>query len=372
MCLKDRLCDDIKAHGDLLFVDFMHQALYAPGLGYYSAGLQTFGPQGDFITAPELTALFGWTLANQCQALLTELTQPVLFEFGAGSGRLCVDLLTRLESLDSLPSEYHILEVSSALRDRQKACIKAHLPHLLSKVVWWSHWPSAPFEGVMIANEVLDAMPVHRFMQTEQGLMESYIQLNSEAALEEVFKPCCNQRLIEYVQSVLPEGVYPYQSEANLFIDGWMRQCAQILSKGAFIVIDYGFPRHEYYHPERSRGTLMCHHRHRSHTNPLLHPGEEDITAHVDFTHVAEAAVQAGLHVAGFTNQAAFLLANGLLTLLSDLKEDDKTIINQQQAVKKLLQPQEMGELFKVLVLTKAMTGHPLKGCALQDKRSSL
>ena len=370
MSLLNSICAQLRQQGDIPFVDFMHQALYTPNLGYYSAGSQKFGVDGDFITAPELTPLFGQALANQCQQVLCGLDDPLLFEFGAGSGQLCVDLLTHLEHLDCLPREYHILEVSGHLQRRQQELIQLKIPHLANRVKWLAQWPSQPFNGVVIANEVLDAMPVHRFLQTNEGVLESYITLNPEGELQEDFKPCTNPRLVAHVQAVLPRDVYPYQSEVNLFLDDWLHQCHAMLERGAFFIIDYGFPRHEYYHPERHSGTLMCHYRHRAHPNPLIHLGEQDITAHVDFTHVAEAAHDAGFHVAGYTNQASFLLANGLLSLLASV-ENERVRISSQQAVKQLLQPSEMGELFKVIALTKNIE-LSLNGFQLQDKRASL
>ena len=370
MNLLDILNAQIRQQEAIPFVDFMQQALYAPNLGYYSAGSQKFGPGGDFVTAPELTPLFGQTLANQCHQVLSTLTDPILFEFGAGSGQLCVDILTQLESLNALPHEYHILEVSGDLQQRQQALVKARLPHLFERVKWLSSWPLCAFNGVVIANEVLDAMPVHRFLQSKDGLLESYITLDEKQGLKEIYKPCTNARLKKHVEAVLSRDCYPYQSEVNLFIDDWLRQCYSMLANGAFFIIDYGFPRHEYYHPERHDGTLMCHYRHLAHTDPLMHLGEQDITAHVDFTHVAEAADAAGFHVAGFTNQASFLLANGLLSLLATI-ENERALINSQQAVKQLLQPNEMGELFKVIALTKNIE-FPLMGFELQDKRASL
>jgi len=176
--------------------------------------------------------------------------------------------------------------------------------------------------------------------------------------------------LLDYLKTALPTTLYPYYSEANLFIDGWLEQCGQMLTQGAVILLDYGFPRHEYYHSDRNQGTLMCHYRHQAHPSPLVHIGEQDITAHVDFTHVAEAAQAAGFHVAGYTNQAAFLLANGLLSLLTEIT-DNVSLINAQQAVKQLVQPSEMGELFKVIALTKNLEVD-LTGFQLHDKRASL
>lgn len=360
----------IQKNGPIPFVDFMQQALYAPNLGYYSSNTQKIGIQGDFITAPELTPLFGQTLANQCQQLLITLHAPILFEFGAGTGQLCVDLLTQLEQLNCLPEAYHILEVSGDLKARQQHLIQERIPHLSSRVTWLSEWPQSSFNGIIIANEILDAMPVHRFLQTENGLFESYIDLNEQQAFIETFKRCTNTALATHVQNVLVPEIYPYQSEANLFIEGWLQQCYNMLKNGAVFILDYGFPRREYYHPDRVNGTLMCHYKHRAHANPLIHIGEQDITAHVDFTHVAEAADTAGFHVAGYTNQASFLLANGLLNLLAAIT-DAQTRIKAQQAVKQLIQPNEMGELFKVIALTKAIE-LPLTGFQLHDKRVSL
>ncbi|KTD20901.1 Uncharacterized ACR, COG1565 [Legionella lansingensis] len=370
MTLFSLISKQIQQEGAIPFVDFMQQALYAPRYGYYSAGLQKFGAEGDFITAPELTPLYGQTLANQCQQILACLPEPVLFEFGAGSGQLCVDILKHLEHLTCLPQAYLILEVSGNLRHRQEELIKEHIPHLFERVQWLTHWPEKPFSGVVIANEVLDAMPVHRFLQTEEGLLESYIRLNSQHQLQEIFRPCTNTRLLNHVQSILPKELVPYQSEANLFIDGWIEQCYNMLTQGVVLLIDYGFPQREYYHPDRNMGTLMCHYRHHAHINPLIHLGEQDITAHVDFTHVAKASQQAGFHVAGYTNQASFLLANGLLSLLEQQAVGTHRI-QAQQAVKQLLQPSEMGELFKVLALAKNIE-LPLLGFQLQDKRASL
>lgn len=360
----------LKQQGDMPFVDFMHQALYAPNFGYYSSGLQKFGKQGDFITAPELSPLFGQTLANQCQQLCDNLHEPILFEFGAGSGRLAVQLLKSLEHLACLPKAYHILEVSANLRHRQYELIKQEIPHLLDRVHWLNQWPEKVFNGIIIANEVLDAMPVHRFQQTAQGIEESYVSLNPQGELVEIFKPCTNQRLLTKLNEILPKDYIPYQSEINLFLDDWFAQCFTMLNEGALFIIDYGFPRHEYYHPDRNKGTLMCHYRHHAHPNPLIHPGEQDITAHVDFTHVAEAAYDAGFTVAGYCNQASFLLANGLLSLLEQI-DDEREKLKAQQAVKQLLHPGEMGELFKVIALTKNID-FALAGFQLQDKRASL
>lgn len=370
MSLIQTLHTHLAERKEIPFVEFMQLALYAPGEGYYSSGLPKLGQQGDFITAPELTPLFGQTLANQCQQIISSLNAPVLFEFGAGTGKLCVDILSRLEELHCVPESYLILEVSANLRHRQQELIQQSIPHLASKVQWLERWPEHPFNGVVIANEVLDAMPVNRFMLTEQGVQESYITLNERQQLTEVFKPCQNQRLLHYINHHLQECPTPYLAEANLFLDDWLVNIYQMMRQGVVLLIDYGFPRHEYYHPDRNQGTIMCHYKHHSHPDPLLHPGEQDITAHVDFTHVAEAGQQAGFHIAGYTNQASFLLANGLLSLIHHVN-DEQEQFRAKHAIKQLTQPSEMGELFKVIALTKNMD-IDLHGFQLQDKRVSL
>lgn len=365
-----RIQESISNQGEIPFVDYMQMALYTPQEGYYSSGRHKLGKQGDFTTAPELSTLFGKSVANQCRQVLATLKEPVILEYGAGTGRLCVDILKQLEAWQALPKHYYILEVSADLRFRQQELIKQALPQLVGLVQWLDSWPAQPLEAVILANEVLDAMPVHRFLQHDGAILESYVGLDENGGLCERFKPCSNQRLIDHIRAVLPADYSPYLSEVNLFLDDWIQQNAQCLQKGAMILIDYGFPRHEYYHPDRNQGTLMCHYQHKAQPNPLLHPGEQDITAHVDFTHVAEAGHKAGFAIAGYTNQASFLLSNGLLSFMQELTEE-KDLFTAKQAIKQLTQPSEMGELFKVIALTKNLD-LDLVGFQLHDKRASL
>lgn len=406
--MKQYLLSRLQNEASMSFAEFMQAVLYHPEGGYYTTFLQEFGR--DFITAPEITPLFAYCLAEQCLDILPHLKQPRLLEFGAGSGQLCCDLLCRLEQLDCLPECYTILEVSGALQQQQRQKIDQHIPHLSDRVQWIQTWPDDAFEGVIIANEVLDAMPVHRFLYMDDQLYEIYVGLNQdngtchtpsgaqrgisntryhaksqeiphcapddvravtsqEQMLREVCQVCDNPRLIEHIKRITPNLSAPYQSEVNLLMDGWLEKCGQILSKGLMLIIDYGFPRHEYYHPDRSQGTLMCHYQHRTHTNPFVYLGEQDMTAHVDFTHVAEAGILAGFEVAGFTSQASFLLANGLLSLVSS--DNSILSIQQKQVIKTLIQPNEMGELFKVIALTKSWQ-RPLRGFQIQDRRVML
>lgn len=370
MTLLNTVQQQLEQQKEMPFVELMQTALYAPQEGYYSSGLTKIGAQGDFITAPELSPMFGYTLANQCQQILASLPSPKLLEFGAGTGALCVAILEHLERLNCLPDVYFIIEVSAYLKHCQIELIQHKIPHLAHKVQWLEQWPTTPFNGVILANEVLDAMPVHRFICQDEGIFESFVTLNEDKQLVECFKPCQNRRLLDYITNKLPKLQSPYLSEVNLFIDNWIAQIYQILEQGLVLLIDYGFPRHEYYHPDRHQGTLMCHYQHHSHPNPLIHLGEQDITAHVDFTHVAEAGQNAGFHVAGYTNQASFLLANGLLHLLNDI-EDERAALHTKKAAKQLIQSSEMGELFKVIALTKNIE-MPLTGFLLNDKRVSL
>lgn len=366
----DYFLSRLQESGEIPFADFMQLALYDPLHGYYSSDLSKFGQGGDFTTAPELNPIFAQTLANQCQEILRRLPQPAcILEFGAGSGRLCVELLKQLEKLGSLPQRYYILEVSGVLQQRQAHHIQAEIPHLFARIEWLHQWPQTPLNGVFLANEVLDAMPVHRFLQTAEELYESMVHVDGQKIMED-FKPCQNAALQRHVASVLTNIPLPYLSEVNLLLSGWMQECARCLVAGVLLIIDYGFPQHEFYHPDRQQGTLMCHYQHRSHTNPFAHIGEQDITTHVDFTQVATAAVDAGLEVLGYTNQAAFLLANGLLSLLNEIS-DERERFNANQAAKTLLQPAEMGELFKVIALGKNFP-LPLQGFQLADKRMSL
>lgn len=363
-----------EARGAIPFVEFMNKALYTPGLGYYSAGLCKLGAKGDFITAPEISPLFSQCLARQCQPVLAHFNDSVILEFGAGSGSLAAELLRELEHLNSLPRQYFILEVSADLKQQQQATLQTRVPHLLDRVQWLETLPNQPLQGVILANEVLDAMPVQRFRLEEQGVSEFYVGLatpnNSPSETPYIWQalPTQNESLRVAVETLRPTLEVGYVSEMNLALPAWIQSVADILAAGMVLLIDYGFPNREYYHPQRDQGTLMCHHRHHAHDNPLILIGLQDITAHVDFTAVAEAALSAGLSVSGYTNQANFLLACGLPELLSALNPDDtKTYLQQTQQAKTLILPSEMGELFKVMALTRHLD-MPLLGFAKDDR----
>ena len=362
-----------QAGGTIPFSRYMELCLYAPGLGYYSAGRQKFGPGGDFVTAPELSSLFGRCLARCCASVLERPGGGDVLEFGAGSGRLAVDLLGELAALDCLPGHYYILERSASLKQRQHALLQAHLPDLLDKVVWIDRLPQAGFRGVMLANEVLDAMAVERFRWTG-STVEWFEVTAAGAAFEWRTRTASAGPEKAAIEALAAEYQLAagFVSEVNPALQPWMQAVADVLASGLLLLIDYGFPRHEYYHAQRSAGTLMCHYRHRAHDNPLLWPGLQDITAHVDFTAVAEAAVAADLDVSGYTTQAWFLLDCGLEGLLQQAGPSASVdYLQQAQHAKTLLLPGEMGERFKCIGLGRDLE-LAIPGFRMQDMRSRL
>lgn len=353
--LKRRIADEIDSGGGWIGFDrFMELALYAPGLGYYSGGAHKFGAAGDFITAPEISSLFSRTLAAQAAQILA-LSAPQVIEVGAGSGRLAADLLLELELRGALPERYGILDLSGELRERQRATISQRAPHLLNRVDWLDRLPEH-FDGLVLANELLDAMPVQLVVWQDAAILERGVAWeNDEFAWLD--RPA-EGRVLEKARAVAEE--FPladgYLSEICLASADWTASWATILGKGALLLIDYGFPRHEFYHPQRDTGTLMCHYRHQAHGEPFFLPGLQDITAHVDFTAIVEAGFDAGLELLGYTTQAAFLLNCGLPEVLARTPaEDYLRYLPQAQAAQKLISPAEMGDLFKVIALGKGI-----------------
>jgi SAM-dependent MidA family methyltransferase len=345
-----RLRDEIRRGGEWIsFARYMELVLYEPGLGYYAGGARKFGAEGDFVTAPELGSLFGRTLARQ----LRDLSNAVL-EFGAGSGALAEALLGQADF------DYTILETSADLRERQQA-------RLGDRVKWLDRLPER-IGGVIIANEVVDAVPVHAVAWRPEGIMERGVSIVDEE-LVWAERHAAGDLLAEASAIDVP---VPYESEIGLIARAWMRGLAERLEQGVILVIDYGFPRREYYHPQRSAGTLMCHHRHQAHADPFAHPGEQDVTSHVDFTALAETAADAGLEVLGYTTQAQFLVNCGITDVLGEANIDNALHYAPLAAeAQKLLSPAEMGELFKVLAVGRGVT-QPLLGFARGDRRHTL
>jgi SAM-dependent MidA family methyltransferase len=357
-----KLCElirhDIATQGGWIpFSRYMELALYAPGLGYYSAGARKFGAAGDFITAPELSTLFGRTVARQLVEVM-QASSPRILELGAGSGKLALDILGELERRDALPESYSILEVSADLRERQQALLHQKLPHLAVRLHWLDALPEN-ISGVVIGNEVLDALPIHLLYWSDKRILERGVAV-TEGHFTWKDRPQVIPALLDIARNFkVPDD---YLSEVSLTARGLITSLCDRMDKGAMIFIDYGFGAGEYYHPHRTRGTLMCHYRHHSHDDPFYLPGLQDITAHVDFTAVAETAIDHGAHFLGYTSQAHFLINNGVTDFLNEVSpEDVKAYAPLSSQLQKLTNPAEMGELFKVIALGKGMD-QPLAG----------
>lgn len=348
--------------GWISFARFMELALYAPGLGYYSAGLDKFGAGGDFVTAPEMSALFGQAVAAQAAQVL-RVTGGNVLEIGAGSGKLALDLMLELERLNALPQHYRILELSADLRQRQQQRIEREAPHLLPRFAWLDTLPRR-FSGLVLGNEVLDAMPAHLVTWRAGQLFERGVTIQdgrfawSERTLTE-------GELLRQALALPPAGFVSgdaaYTSEINLAAQGFVRSLGQMLEQGMVLMLDYGFGTSEYYHPQRSSGTLMCHYRHQAHDDPFFLPGLQDLTAHVDFSAMAQAATESGLALAGYASQANFLINCGLTELLARTSpEDPAAYLPLVAQVQKLMSPAEMGEFFKAIALSKNLKETPL------------
>ncbi len=367
LAVLDRIAAD---GGFLSFADYMALVLYAPGLGYYSAGARKFGADGDFITAPELGPLFAQCLARLVGAALAELGGGVLLEVGGGSGALAADLLAALR--DRPPEHYFLLEVSADLRERQAATLANRVPDLAGRVSWLDGLPESPVRGVVLANEVLDALPVERFRLRDGAVLQLGVTASgdglrwSERVAPEPLRAAV-VALQSRLESPLPDG---YTAEICLQAGGWLQSLLGAVHSGLVLFIDYGGTRREIYHPERSMGTLACHYRHRMHTDPFLHPGLQDLTAWVDFSAVADVAVRSGMDVAAYGTQAHALLATGVLEEFASAVPAGVDQWRERQALQRLLMPGEMGERFKMLALTRNYTpGFPL---TLRDLQSRL
>jgi len=355
--LLEKLHTQITAAGGAIsFEQFMQAALYQPELGYYRSGTEKFGAAGDFITAPELSPLFGRCLAGFSARVAAG---QAILEVGAGSGQLAVQILQALDRQNALPERYAILELSGELRRRQYESIQAACPQLLERVEWLDDLPDN-FTGIVIANELLDAMPVRRFRIRAGQLFEQYVAwcdgllCYRDQALGEV-------RLLDRIASLREQtGIRDcdtYLSEVNFMAEDWVRSIAKKLQQGVLLLIDYGYPRPAYYHAQRSGGTLMCHYRHRAHPDPLILPGLQDITSHIDFTAMADAALEGGMEIAGFTSQGHFLLNLGLLDQADSSAADERERVQANADIRRLTMDTEMGEQFKVMACIKNYAG---------------
>jgi SAM-dependent MidA family methyltransferase len=368
--LEALICTEIgRADGWLSFARYMELALYAPGLGYYTAGSAKLGQAGDFVTAPELSPLFARCLARQIAQLIGEGVPDVL-ELGAGSGALAAGLLNELATLDRVPRRYFILEVSADMRARQQARLATIAPDLCERVHWLEVLPEN-LKATLIANEVLDAIPVH-IVRTRAGEIDELgVAIGVHGSpFAKHYRPAAGDVL--HSANALGLAEDDYETEVNLAAPALVKSLARVLHRGALLFIDYGFPAREYYHPQRSRGTLMCHYRHHAHDDPFALVGLQDITAHVDFTAIASAGASAGLRILGYTSQAQFLVNLGITDLLSETPADAARAYAPLAAqAQKLLSPAEMGELFKVLALGRGIS-EPLAGFARGDRTHTL
>jgi len=350
------------AGGWISFADFMEMALYAPGLGYYSAGAVKLGASGDFVTAPEVSDLFSRCVARQCADVLAATGGDIL-ELGAGTGRMAACVLQSLAEIGVLPEKYAILEVSADLADRQQARLQELPKELRDRVIWLDRLSDIPMRGVVLANEVLDALPIQRFVVRSGHARELGVALAGDGfAWQE-----SSTELADVPAVDLPDG---YISEVCSRVAPWIAGIGQSLSQGALLLFDYGLPRAHYYHPQRTDGTLRCYFKQRAHDNPFINVGVQDITAWVDFTSVADAGLAAGLEIAGFVTQAAFLLGTGIEAMTTEV---DDVALRARLAgeARRLLMPGEMGESFKVMALCRDLDV-PLRGFAYQDLRRSL
>lgn len=370
--LRDRIA---AAGGAIPFTEFMRIALYEPGVGYYVGGRERLGREGDFVTAPELTPLFGQTVAGQLIDILARVGGGDVVEAGSGSGELAAQVLAEMDRLGAPPRRYRILEVSPDLRERQQRTLGQSVPELLERVEWIEDLPDESWSGVMLANELLDSFPVHRVRLTEQGPAELYVTDTGEGFDWQpgpLSDPRVGERLREVGADDLPRGL---EAEVGLAAPAWIARAGESLEQGGVLIIDYGYPAGEFYSPDRPRGTLMCHFRHRAHGDPFFLPGVQDLTAHVDFSALAEAGRRAGLEVGGFASQAQFLVNLGLTQRAEDhLTQEavgEAERLELATALKELTLPGAMGERFKALLLVGGISG-PFPGFRQGDHGGAL
>lgn len=356
------------AGGWIPFSEFMQLALYAPGHGYYAAGANKFGAKGDFHTAPGLTPLFGRALARQFADVLRSSGGSVL-ELGAGTGVLAAGLLAELAALDAVPDTYAILETSPDLRERQRGAVSQLAPALLARVRWLDSLPEH-WTGVIFGNEVLDALPVELLARRDDRRLQRGVRVEQTHDFAWHDEELHGGPLFDAIDALFPAG--DYESEINPQANALTATLAGILRRGLLLWIDYGFPAREYYHPQRTTGTLMCHYRQHAHADPLLLPGLQDVTAHVNFSAIAQAGIDAGLGLSGYASQAGFLLDCGIAELLQQTgTPGTPEFLRHSNAVQRLLSPAEMGELFKVIAFTREFEP-PLRGFARSDRSDRL
>lgn len=371
------LRDKIKSKGYMPFSEYFAECLYHPELGYYTGTLPKFGRTGDFVTAPMISPYFSYCLANQIAEILALCESPAIMEVGAGTGVMASDILTQLKVINALPEYYYIVEISPSLRERQRAHIAEHHPDYIDRVIWLNEPPKEAWQGCIIGNEIVDALPVERF--TIQNGEAYYADVGYDEATEQFITVANRQdeqlalfmAQLSEANITLPDG---YLSEFCPLVKNWLAELTQTLAKGAVLMADYGYSRQQYYMPERATGTLIAHFKHRVHNSWELFQGLQDLTANVDFTLLAEAGLEAGLDFLGYTSQAYFLYGNGLESMLTEVKaqtDNDMDWYKIAQAIQILVLPAEMGERFKLLALGRNIELEP-QGFALYDMSQQL
>jgi len=376
--LAETIREEIAASGPVSFARFMERCLYAPGLGYYSAGRLKFGKAGDFVTAPELGPLFARCVACALAPALRACgDQAVWFELGGGSGAFARDCLLELQTLDALPGHYWLLEPSADLRERQRGCLGIDLPaELFARCTWLDRPPQHAWCGVLFANEVLDALPITRFTLHDGEVFEEHVDVNANGAFVRVDRPAdplvagAVRHLQRHLGREFEDG---YRSEVLPQLPWWLEAIAGEQTRGAALIVDYGYVRREFYLPERRDGTLLCHYRHRAHDDPLILPGLQDITASIDFTALAEAGVGAGLELVSHAFQSQFLMASGLDAAFASAHgqaADEAARYALSQQVKRLTLPGEMGERFQAMLFARSLDIDVLFGPLVQVDRS--
>ncbi len=367
----------IALNGPVPFSEYMEMALYEPDLGYYSAGLQKFGAGGDFVTAPQMGNVFARCLARQIEQVADELGQYEIIEAGAGSGILAADLLLSLQA-EHPPTRYRILERSAHLRQLQKETLQKVVPQWMDRVSWLDTPPTENWQGVFLANEVVDALTVDRFSIEDDAIQQLQVAADTDGF--NWHRGVCPEKLQGKIQTLLAGlGQQPdagFCSEINSVLPAWLQAVTASMYKGIALFVDYGYTRRDYYHPSRRNGTLICHYQQRAFDDPFLWPGLVDISSSVDFTALAEAADFCALEVSGYTTQAMFLLASGIDELLADfesLSERERLKMNNQ--IRRLTLPGEMGERFQVMALSRGIDeelSENLRGFSLSDMRDRL
>ena len=378
LSISTRLCELIENEiqnndGRITFQRYMEMALYQPGLGYYSAGSAKIGKDGDFTTSPEVSPLFARCLASQCEEVLNNLGSGDILELGAGKGTMALDLLRELEQRSCLPEHYFILETSADLRQRQQDLLSKNLPDFFSRIIWLDKLPGQKLTGLILANEVIDAIPVKRLQITGDAINELCVTCNDGVLCYD--KKPAERELVAFARDIQNGWQEPrpesYTTEVNPGLNEWIASLSDVFDECVMLFIDYGYTKQEYYHPQRTEGSLLCHYRHRAHSDPFFYPGLQDITASVNFSAVAEAAVTCGLEVRGYCTQAHFLLSTGLTKMLENTPVESEDYLKLSQQVKLLTLPEEMGERFKVIALTKKYDMQ-IMGFSLYDQRGHL